>query len=292
MRYSPTAGNGSYTVAPVGAAWRVGGTAVPRWIVENVSVRWLTAIALVCLPALTMALQYVIRHRSPGFIDGHQNEAVGYQGAVVGVVYAIIVGFMVITLWDQYTSAGDTVQAETSDLRDLAQFSQAFGPAAHGRVQGQVAAYAESVATSEWRTMARGAASPAAQQDFDRLIDTVQRLRVRSLSEQEFLGSMLTQINDIGEERQQRLDLASQNIPGVLWLVVILSSAGTLAFSLLLGIRSAWLHYFMVGAVAVLIGASLVLALELEYPFSGTVAVHPELFEQVAHDLRTGLPGS
>ncbi len=97
---------------------------------------------------------------------------------------------------------------------------------------------------------------------------------------------MLTQINDIGEEHQQRLDLASQNIPAVLWLVVILSSVGTLGFSLLLGIRSSWLHYFMVGGVAILIGASLVLVLELEYPFSGSVAVHPEPFEKVALDLR------
>jgi len=264
---------------------------VPRWIVENVSVWWLTAIALACLPILTIGLQYIIRRRSPGLLDGEQNEAVGYQGAVVGVVYAIIVGFMVITLWDQYTAAGDAVQAETSDLRDLAQFSEAFGPAAHGRVQDQVAIYAESVATSEWPAMTRGAGSPAARQDFDRIVDTVQRLRVRSLSQQESLGSMLTQINDIGEERQERLDLAGQNIPGVLWLVVILSSAGTLGFSLLLGIRIAWLNYFMVGIVAVLIGASMVLALELEYPFSGSVAVRPEPFEQVAHDMRTS-PGS
>lgn len=261
---------------------------MPRWIVQNVSVWWLTAIGLVCLPALTIALLYVIRRRSPQLLEGHQNEAVGYQSAVVGVVYAVIVGFMVITLWDQYTSAGEAVQAETSDLRDLAQFSQAFGPAAHGPVQGQAAAYAESVATSEWPAMARGGSSPATQQDFDGLVDTVQRLRVRTLSQQEFLGSMLTQINDIGEERQERLDLAGQNIPGVLWLVVILSSAGTLVFSLLLGIRSAWLHYFMVGTVTVLIGASLVLALQLEYPFSGSVAVHSEPYQQVAHDLRTG----
>jgi hypothetical protein len=208
------------------------------------------------------------------------------------VVYAIIVGFMVITLWDQYTSAGDTVQAETSDLRDLVQFSRAFGPSAQSRVETQVTAYAESVSTSEWRAMARGEGSPAAQQDFDRLIGSVQRLKVHGLSDQEFLGSMLTQINDIGEQRQQRLDLAGQNIPGVLWLVVILSSLNTLGFTLLLGIRTAWLHYVMVACVAVLIGASVVLVLELEYPFSGSIAVHQEPFEKVALDLQATVPGS
>ena len=71
----------------------------------------------------------------------------------------------------------------------------------------------------------------------------------------------------------------------MLWVVVILASAGTLAFILLLGMDKAWLQYFMVGTVAILIGASLVLVLELEYPFTGSLAVHPEPFKQIALEL-------
>jgi hypothetical protein len=259
---------------------------VPRWIVENVSVWWLAAIVFVCLPALTVALQWFIWRRSPDLVDGRQNTGVGYLAAPVGVVYAIIVGFMVITLWEQHASAGTAVQNETQDLGDLVQFSGALGPAAHARVTHQVAAYAGSVATTEWPTMARGTSSLATQQDFDQLLETVQRVRVRDVSEQEFEGSVLAEINDIGDSRQARLDLANANIPGVLWLVVILASAGTLAFSLLLGIGRPRMQYFMVGAVAVLIGASLVLVLELEYPFTGSLAVHPEPFRQIALELR------
>jgi hypothetical protein len=261
------------------------GTAVPRWFAENIPVWWQIAIALVCLPAVTVALQWLIRRRCPDRIDGHQNTAVGYLGGVVGVVYAIIVGFMVITLWEQHASAATAVQNETQDLGDLVQFSSALGPAAHARVTDQVAAYAGSVATSEWPAMNRSTSSPATQQEFDRLLRTVEVLKVRNLSEQEFEGSVLAEINDIGDARQERLDLANSNIPSVLWLVVILSSLGTLGFSLLLGIDSARLQYFMVAVVAVLIGASLVLVLGLEYPFTGSLAVHPEPFRQIALEL-------
>jgi hypothetical protein len=284
MRCSPAAGGATYAVALM-AGHRDWGTAVPRSFVENVSVWWLAAIAFICLPALTVALQWLIRHRSRGLIEGRQNTAVSSMGGFVGVVYAIIVGFMVITLWEQHASAGTAVQNETQDLGDLVQFSGALGPAAHGRVTDQVAGYAGSVATAEWPAMARGTSSPATQQDFDRLLETVQRVRVRDVSEQEFEGSVLAEINDIGDSRQQRLDLANAAIPGVLWVVVILASAGTLAFSLLLGIDRARLQYFMVGTVAVLIGASLVLVLELEYPFTGSLAVHPEPFKQIALEL-------
>ena len=56
---------------------------------------------------------------------------------------------------------------------------------------------------------------------------------------------------------------------------------------LLFGIKSPLLNYIMVASVAILIGASLVLILLLEYPFSGTVAVRPTPFERVAADLRS-----
>lgn len=206
----------------------------------------------------------------------------GFLGSVVGVIYAIIAGFMVITLWEQYVTVSDTVQNETVSLRDLVQFSGAFGPATQGKIRMLVVRYAESVATVEWQAMANGEGSPAAQNDFDQLITAIQGLTVHNPTQQEFLATMLTQLDDAGKDRQQRLELSGQNIPAVLWLAVLLASVVTLGFCLLFSIKSAWLHYTMVASVAILIGATLVLILLLEFPFSGTVAVRPPSPGQVA----------
>lgn len=264
---------------------------MPRWIVQNVPAWGLVAVAVIGVPALAVLVQRVLRQRAPSLVRGEQNEAAGFLGAVVAVVYAIIAGFMVITLWDQYVSAADTVHTETVNLRDLAEFSGAFGSASQNRIRDLVAQYSDSVATVEWKEMARGEDSPVTQNDLGQLVTAVQRLRVRNLADEGFLGTMLTQIDEVGEARQQRLDLSGQNIPALLWLVVILASAVTLAFSLLLGIQSAWLHYTMVASVAILIGASLVLILLMEYPYSGTIAVSPAPFVQVAADMHAAVAG-
>jgi hypothetical protein len=260
-------------------------SAVLRWIVENVPSWWLVVLAIVGLPVLAVALQWLIRRRAPGLASGEHNDVAGFLGSVVGVIYAIIVGFMVITLWEQYVTAGDTVQNETVSLRDLVQFSGAFGPAAQGKIRLLVIRYAESVATVEWQAMASGKGSPATQNDFDQLITAVQGLHVQNPTQQEFLATMLTQLDDAGKERQQRLELSGQNIPAVLWVAVLLASVVTLGFCLLFSIKSARLQYIMVASVAVLIGATLVLILLLEFPFSGTVAVRPPSAGQVAAGL-------
>ena len=255
---------------------------------ENVPAWLLVVAAVVGLPVLAVTLQWLIRRRAPGLAGGEHNEAASFLGSVVGVVYAIIAGFMIITLWEQYVTAGDTVQNETVNLQDVVQFSGAFGPAAHANIRLLVMRYANSVATVEWQTMAKGEGSPVAQNDFDQLVTAIQGLTVHNPTQEEFLATMLTQVDDIGKERQQRLELSGQNVPAILWLAVILASVVTLGFCLLFGIKSALLNYIMVASVAILIGASLVLILLLEYPFSGTVAVRPTPFGHVAADLASG----
>ena len=93
---------------------------------------------------------------------------------------------------------------------------------------------------------------------------------------------MLAQVDEAGRERQQRLELRGPQIPAPMWLAVILTSVITLVFCLLFEVKSAWLRYFTVAAVAAVISATLVLALLLEYAFSGNIEVNSTPFEHVA----------
>jgi hypothetical protein len=44
------------------------------------------------------------------------NEVAGFKFAVLGVIYAVLLGFAVIVVWEKFSSAGETVTQEAAGV--------------------------------------------------------------------------------------------------------------------------------------------------------------------------------
>jgi hypothetical protein len=107
---------------------------------------------------------------------------------------------------------------------------------------------------------------------------------VTTPTQQEFVGAEAERLSQLVSLRSQRLDYVDRGIPGVLWIALIVGGLVTIGFALLFGLERAALHSLMVGSLAALIGVLLFVALVINYPFSGSVAVDPEPFHRVLTD--------
>ena len=71
---------------------------------------WLTGILLVVvLPALVVLEQVGLRRAWPALREGDHNEVAGFIIAVVGVIYAVLLGFVVIVSWENFSEAEHVV---------------------------------------------------------------------------------------------------------------------------------------------------------------------------------------
>jgi len=71
---------------------------------------WLTGILLiVVLPAVVVVGQAVLRRVWPALREGDHNEVTGFIIAVVGVIYAVLLGFVVIVSWENFNEAENVV---------------------------------------------------------------------------------------------------------------------------------------------------------------------------------------
>ena len=248
---------------------------------------WLFGVVLiVVLPILVVLLQLLIRRSQPALTKGDHNEVAGFIIAVVGVLYAVLLAFVVIVTWENFSAAEGIVNQEASVLRSVDRDTAAFSPQTQDQVHDLVRAYVREVVETEWPAMAAGEpGDPAVGDILGQMSDVIGHVPITTPNEQEFAGAEVERLNQVVSLRSQRLDYVKQGVPAVLWVALIVGSVVTVGFALLFGLRQAALHFLMVGSLAALVGVLLFVAVALDYPFSGSGAVRPHAFERVLSDL-------
>ena len=203
----------------------------------------------------------------------------------VGVIYAVLLAFVVIVAWENFDEAEQIVGQEASTLRGIYRDSLALPPEARAEVQDLVVQYATNVTTREWPSMALAEpGDPSTGLIFDDLTRALSTVQVETPAQQEFVGAAADRLSQLVSLRSQRLDFVEIGIPGVLWLALIIGGVVTIGFALLFGLRNAVLQFVMVGSLAALVGVLLFVALSVNYPFTGDVAVQPDAFVRVLDD--------
>ena len=88
-------------------------------------------------------------------------DVAGYLYAVVGVIYAVILAFVVIAVLEQSQDAQDAVDTEASAVLNLARMANGWPEDDRSSVQSSLTTYARQVVDVEWPAMARGDFGPA-----------------------------------------------------------------------------------------------------------------------------------
>jgi hypothetical protein len=83
------------------------------------------------------------------------NDVAGFIYAVLGVSYAVLLGLMLIAVWEQWNAAQDVASDEANELAGIFWFAYAL-PQPEGRhIQQLARSYAQVVVEEEWPLMER-----------------------------------------------------------------------------------------------------------------------------------------
>ena len=260
-------------------------TGMARTLVQ-LDIRLLGFLLLVGVPLVTVAVQAGVRRLAPNVIAGEHNDVAGFLIAVVGVVYAVTLAFIVIVMWEGFRDARATVDREAGSLRSLYRDSQALGEPTRARMSDLVVRYGAEVAEGEWDAMDDGGSSRAAFDLVGEMFATLGTAAPTTPTQETFLSDAVVRLNDVAEDRAMRITIAEEGPVSVLWLAIILGGILTVGFSLLFGVSNGRLHYVMVGGFAAVLALQILVILALSHPFSGDVLVSPEPFEHVVRDFR------
>ncbi|KAA2261986.1 DUF4239 domain-containing protein [Solihabitans fulvus] len=208
-----------------------------------------------------------------------QNEVVGFVYAVVGVIYAVILAMVVVGLWTTADATRTNTYSETNALLQISWYAHSLPQPAHNEIRDLNQRYAEAVENTEWPLLAKRQSSDQAWREFTALRDTVVSQQPATGADQVRYAQALDAVARLGDARRERLNRASDTMPALLWVALILGGLVTVGFAFMFGMTSLRAHIVVVFSITLLIGSMLLLVYELSQPFSGTLRVEPTAFE-------------
>ena len=245
-------------------------------------VEWFWTILLLGgLPAVAVGGALLVRRAVGPEVLSRHNDVAGFIYAVIGVVYAVLLGFTAIIVWEQFRHAQHGVEREANALADLYRNAQVFPPDVRKQVEVQLRAYARIVVEKEWPAMAEGKSSPEAWETYNQLWRTYHDFKPQDDHQRAWYAESLRRLNELGDHRRDRLLNIRSGVPGIIWIVLLGAGVVTIGFSFLFGTQNARAQGLMTAGLAVTIGVVLLSILALEDPFAGITRIEPEAFEQL-----------
>ena len=239
-------------------------------------------LLLLCLAmAVAVGGLILVQRLVPIALRREHNDVAGFIYAVLGVTYAVLLGLMVVAVWEQWEVAKATADDEASSLAEIFWIADRLPEADGYHIQELCRAYAREVVNVEWPLMEQEKSSPRAWDLLDELRASLQDFDPSTPGEQVLYEQSLERMRDLADDRRDRLLEAEQGLPIILWVVLITGAIIVVGFTYLFGLESTVIHLLMVGSLAMVIALVLFTVSALNYPFRGDITIEPEAMKHV-----------
>jgi len=214
------------------------------------------------------------------------NEVAGFKFATIGVLYAVLLGFAVIVVWQRFNDAENTVAQEAGAAATIYRLAQGLGATPGAAIRQRLSAYLDAALNQDWPAMERGRDSSEARHALDDLYAALLGFHPADLREAGIQNNLLRQLDHLTQARRNRLVMASGTVPGVIWFVLFSGAMLTISFTFFFGAESVFVQALMTGILTALIFSALLVAVAIDRPFAGSVKVTAEPLAAVLKDLQ------
>jgi len=209
--------------------------------------------------------------------DSH--EVAGYLLAIVGTMYAVLLGLVVVESLAKFQEARNNVRMEANSLADVFLLSERFSPEKEKEIKALCFHYAKRVVDFEWKEMDDCQIDMDCRRTALKLMRSVQQLEPKTPAEQGLYPLAVQEVCQFWDCRRSRINAAQNGVPFEEWMVLLFGAFVTIVFTYFFAVKNKALQVAMTSMVAILIALNLLLVLWFGYPFSGDRKVHPDAFQ-------------
>ena len=223
------------------------------------------------------------------FSDPHHRhkdtETVGLTYAIVAVVYAVLIGFIVVNVFEASAKGDEIATTEANQLSNLKLDSLGLSDQESALIRSGVNQYLDIVINKEWPSQQAGKLEEAVFQpgweQLGKLSNQLAAYEPATAGQGVTKAEMLRVMDDLVTARRNRIEAAGEHVPDVIWQILLIAGAIAVGYTYLFGAHSFRIHLAITGLIAATIALVFVLIIALDYPFRGEVAVGDDAFVSV-----------
>lgn len=257
---------------------------LPAWAIGGVCVLAFVLPAAVALWLVNRGIQERIK-LSETLVD---NGVVGWFFSGVLTIYGITLGLIAVSTWESSSSVAGIASREAATIAALYRDVGGFASPERDKLRGKLRQYTRFVIDKAWPAQRRGKILG----DGDRMLDEFQSLLFATEPETERMRIVQAEafktLNELAELRRQRTEAVNQGVPEVVWTVVLLGGALTIATSFCFQVQQFRFHLLLTTFLAAMIGLLVFLIASLDRPYRGAVSIDPAAYQIVLEGVMGG----
>ena len=259
-------------------------------------------IILIAIVVITLATRHYMFYQN---ID-IDLASWGVFYATYGILYAIIIGFILIGALGRYEQLKLAVDSEINVIQNIRDFLIYFSDSTSiqraelkGSPSEQISVllnirqclykYVKSVYEKEWLEMSDKTEStdPDSTQELKDIIVSVSKLESQDENDSIALTSIINSLSDLTNHRTKRIYLSNEEIPPPIMKLLIFMSVFLVSGFFILGVQNMWVHLIMIISFSTTIQLIINLLTDLNTPFSGIWNIDNKRYVALAEKIKS-----
>lgn len=249
---------------------------------------WIFSCLLVVIPAIvvSIAILWLVRK----FVSHHtlreHHDVAGFTFGIIGVLYSVILGFMVINVQNRYSQTEETIHTEVTILSDLYRDADYLPSVNRDLIRSNLRDYVDYVAHVEWKAPNDEKNRLGAQKILRSLWNSYYSIDLQGTKMQLWYQQSISKLDQLMNARLGRQFNAKEHLGGMMWSLLIIGGVITVGFMFLFGLENMRSQMLMTAVLAGYLSFMLYLVFSLDNVFTGPKAIQPDPFEQVLVDFQ------
>jgi len=256
------------------------------WVTNSIASLLLCTLAV---SGFSVLIHFLVRKHIPQLKVGGSNDVAVGVYATISVVYAVVIGLLVIIGQERRDAAGSSIVLETAVLDDITHASFEFDAPTTYALHRSVVNYTTTVINNEWKLLSTDREEQITSEPYEQLWKDILRTEVRNEHQAIVYSSMMDRLQDLSEARYSRINAASEHLTTFFWIVLLTGGTILIVFPWMFSVSSTTVHIVMTGITSSIVTLVLLLVLLYDNPLSGVGALDQEPYLALLSDIRAEL---